>query len=375
MRFYLGNAARVLREATGSPVIIEGLVVPFTEPSADGAEYQGVDLFRTYFNAQTNYYLGAGFNTVRSFYRHMQDRTIADRLLGVSQLQVREANGDDPAGVWAETQLAMADDYDAKILEMVKAGKMRQSSGAAESMYEVKPVKVGKRELGYVARWGIVENSLTPTPATPLVTGATVRTLTDAEFAKLFREDPAPADASTGNLFLDAISKYIPSRWDIEDMLCKVIANVAMLAKVAAQTGSAFDYEAKVDEVMAGYSQVMAAHIKPQIADYIQSSMEERFYLRSLLIDDSTMDSHVRELEAGLAHVLKRFSGRRDNRGANRGLSTADAGRLNLFRAALQRGFNEADRILKGVEAAAGQELISDEQARELRRGALRPTV
>jgi hypothetical protein len=371
MRFYVGKPARVIREAAAStPAIIEGLVVPFTEPTADGAEFQGVDLFRTYFNKKTNYYLGAGFHTVRSFYRHGQDETLRDRLLGVSELQVREANGDDPAGVWAETQLAMADEYDEKILELVKAGKLRQSSGVPETMYEVKPVKIGKRELGYVTRWGIIENSFTPTPAS-FGTDAQVRTLTAIEFARLFRREDLPAEESNGNLFLEALSKYIPSRWDIEDMLCKVIANVAMLAKVASQTGSAFDYEAKVDEVMAGYSQVMAAHIKPQIADYIQSSMEERFYLRSVAIDDSTIESHTRALESGVADLIRRFSGRRDNRGANRGLNAADAGRLNAFRAALQRGVVDADRISR-VADAAPPELISEEQARELRKNSSR---
>ena len=396
MRFYLGNAARLVREQAGAPAIIEGLVVPFTEPSADGAEFQGVDLFRTFFNSETNYYLGAGFNVVRSFYRHMQDSTLADRLLGVSTLQVRDANGDDPAGVWAETQLAMADNYDAKILEMVKAGKMRQSSAAGESMYEVKPVKIGKRELGYVSRWGIIENSLTPTPATPLVTGAMARTLTQREFANLFhaktalgrrRGVPVPDENTEDDSFaLDlsnpyeaALADFTPSRWQLEDLLCKLIRQVAMMAKMAATTGAAYDYEAQVAAIMAGYARVFGQSINGQIEDYIEAPADEYgddyFYLRSLLIDDTTLENHTRALESGLLDVMNRFRGRRDNRGANRGLSNADIARLAALRSTLERGIAEAGRLsLGGVEPPA-EEFISEEAARELRKKALKALV
>lgn len=370
MRFFFGGKAREVK--TG---VVEGLLVPFTQPTAEGVGYQGVDLYRTFFSPPptTNYYIDDIFHTARAFYRHGEDKTLSDRLLGAAELQIREANGDDPAGVWVEEQIRMADEFDAAILQLVRENRLGFSSGVSETMYEVKPVKIGTRDLGQMVRWGIIEASLTPQPAS-FGTQALARELTQREFNQALRRDvalPEP-DPSSGNLFLDAIKQYIPSRWDIEDLLCKVIRNVAMLAKVAAQTGSAFDYEAKVDEVMQGYAAVMAAHIKPQIADYIQTNIEETFYLRSVLIEDSSFESHTRALESGIADWLKRFSGRRETRGANRGSSSADAGRLNVFRTALQRGLADAEKIIAGADALPVDGLITDEQARELRKGTRR---
>jgi len=66
----------------------------------------------------------------------------------------------DAVGIWAETVLDLADEYEKVIYEMVQAGKLKWSSGTA--------ARLARRETdGKISRWPIVEGSLTPTPMEP----------------------------------------------------------------------------------------------------------------------------------------------------------------------------------------------------------------
>lgn len=66
----------------------------------------------------------------------------------------------DTVGIWAETVLNLADEYEKVIYEMVEAGKLKWSSGTA--------ARLARREQdGKISRWPIIEGSLTPTPMEP----------------------------------------------------------------------------------------------------------------------------------------------------------------------------------------------------------------
>lgn len=66
----------------------------------------------------------------------------------------------DDVGIWAETVLNMADDYERKVFELVKMGKLGWSSGSS-------PHRVRKSADGHITSWPISECSLTPEPCEP----------------------------------------------------------------------------------------------------------------------------------------------------------------------------------------------------------------
>lgn len=95
------------------------------------------------------------FEQVPVFYNHAQDAVLGKRVLATARLTRNDA------GVWAETQLAMRDEYEREIYKLAEAGKLGWSSGTAAHLVDRKPE--GK---GYAIKsWPIVEASLTPTPA------------------------------------------------------------------------------------------------------------------------------------------------------------------------------------------------------------------
>lgn len=79
---------------------------------------------------------------------------LADRLL--SPLKTTK----DEIGIFAETVLNLADEYEKAIYELVEQGKLGWSSGAPGHM-------VRRKSTGEITRWPIAEGSLTPTPAEP----------------------------------------------------------------------------------------------------------------------------------------------------------------------------------------------------------------
>lgn len=92
------------------------------------------------------------------YYQHGMDRTLKMRKLGKATLEM------DDVGVWAEAQLSKRDQYEEKIFEMVKAGKLGWSSGTAAHL-------MGREAVGSahkVTHWPLgLDVSLTPTPAEP----------------------------------------------------------------------------------------------------------------------------------------------------------------------------------------------------------------
>lgn len=97
----------------------------------------------------------------------------------------------DDIGIWAETVLDLADDYERMVHELVERGKLGWSSGSAIHM-------VRKKDSGEITRWPIIEGSLTPVPAEPRNRITTMKALcgkrwagnlpSPQEFEKLLRE-------------------------------------------------------------------------------------------------------------------------------------------------------------------------------------------
>lgn len=148
---------------------IEGPLVVFGSESATD-----LSRFRDFFTVETDF--GRGLKAgVDLLYNHglpnvgPQPNALADRTLGEAELSVKS---DDPASVWMTGQLNLRDDYEKKVLDAVKAGKMALSSGTATHLIRRQKQGNGAHK---VLRWPLVEASITPIPADPRtwVSGAT----------------------------------------------------------------------------------------------------------------------------------------------------------------------------------------------------------
>lgn len=116
--------------------------------------YEGVDLQGEYFGKDTDF----GEPTrLPVLYHHGFDETLGRQRIGMADLK------GDEFGLWAETQLDMADKYQAFLYDMAAQGKLGWSSGAAS--HTVDRQQDGDRIK--ITRWLMAEASLTPTPAEP----------------------------------------------------------------------------------------------------------------------------------------------------------------------------------------------------------------
>lgn len=127
---------------------VGGYLVRFT-PRGD------YDLENERFDAQTDY-----GDAVKSdaYYQHGLDDTLGKRVLGKADLRR------DEAGIWAEAQLALRDEYEKMIYALAEQNKLGWSSGTASHLVERVPEGKGF----YIKRWILgLDASLTPTPAEP----------------------------------------------------------------------------------------------------------------------------------------------------------------------------------------------------------------
>ena len=124
---------------------IGGYLIRFTKHTA-------TDLEGDYFDADTDIHTPTELPLL---YNHGMDGTIKKRVIGTAITVIKDA------GLWAESQLNMRDEYEKAIYEMAKAGKLGYSSGALSHLVEREPV--GKSF--HIKTWFVGEASLTPTPA------------------------------------------------------------------------------------------------------------------------------------------------------------------------------------------------------------------
>jgi len=184
---YFGGSIKALDE-NGK---VGGYLVRFSD---DGAQK---DLSGEYFTSKT--FLGSrdgdGVDTV---FHHGQALPVKAKLTKAAQAEV-EALRDhvfapvktkrDTVGIFAETVLNMADEYEKAVFGLVKAGKIGWSSGAVGHL-------VKKAEGGQITRWPIGEASMTPTPCEPLNRAITIKSLDAIKFVSVVEgdeDDDAPA--------------------------------------------------------------------------------------------------------------------------------------------------------------------------------------
>jgi HK97 family phage major capsid protein len=110
------------------------------------------DLTGDYFTKETDF---GEFGRLPLLYHHGMDAKIGKRRIGTAN------NHMDDAGIWAEAQLELRDEYEKYIFELAKAGKLGYSSGAAAHTVD----RAEGNKAAHIKQWYMAEASLTPTPA------------------------------------------------------------------------------------------------------------------------------------------------------------------------------------------------------------------
>ena len=164
------GSPQAVKMLDGSSGRVGGYLVVWGSPASR-------DLQDEYFTPATD--LGLDWFERRPvLYHHGLDGAVKTAVIGaVEQLTP------DAIGVWAEAQLDMRQKYARAVYRLIERGVLSWSSGSLPHLVEVEPD-------GRIARWPLVEGSLTPSPAEPRHTD--VRTIKTA-FA-LLGLDPARLD-------------------------------------------------------------------------------------------------------------------------------------------------------------------------------------
>ncbi len=128
------------------------------------------DLEGDYFTEETEF---GPHTTTPVYYHHGLDKRIGKRILDDGATMRK-----DDIGIWVESQLALRDEYEKEIYNLVEAGKMGWSSGTAGHLVEREPM--GKSY--WIKRWMLgLDASLTPTPAEPRNSALALKSLITAE--------------------------------------------------------------------------------------------------------------------------------------------------------------------------------------------------
>lgn len=181
-------------------------------------------------------------------YHHGLDGAVKTAVIGAI-----EALTPDAIGVWAEAQLDLRQKYARAVHRLVERGALSWSSGSLPHLVEIDGD-------GKIARWPVVEGSLTPTPAEPRRTD--VRTLKTAfallglDPARLDKPPVAPADKDDAPM-----TETIPFVPPVESAPLKrlPVASAADALKAPAlSVGSPFDGLDALD-LLHGYVMLRAA--------------------------------------------------------------------------------------------------------------------
>jgi hypothetical protein len=163
----LGGPLKALSTPEGDTVRVGGQLILF------GSEQQK-DFDGEWFAADTYYGPNDG-NGADVLVHHGQPlraelKDLAGRVLGPLKVVRNEL------GLFAETVLHLADEYEKMLYELIEAGKLAWSSGSVTRLIRRDAAS------GKIVRWPIVEASLTPTPCEPrLAPVMSLKSLTDAD--------------------------------------------------------------------------------------------------------------------------------------------------------------------------------------------------
>lgn len=177
-------------------------------------------------------------DSVDVYYNHGLDSTLKKRVIGKATTRI------DDAGVWAETQLNLRDEYEKAIYSMAEKGKLGYSSGALSHLVEREPAGKG---VSFIKTWVIGECSLTPTPAEPRNTVISIKTLsTPSDEAALPIADVQPIqEIKRKTTMNDEIKSAVDAALAERDAANRIETDKQAALKAASDAG----YKQAVDEL------------------------------------------------------------------------------------------------------------------------------
>jgi transcriptional regulator with XRE-family HTH domain len=138
----------------------------------------------------------------------------------------------DTIGIWAETVLNIADEYEKAVFGIVKKGKLGWSSGAPGH-------RVKRQNDGRITSWPIAEGSLTPRPAEPLNRAIAFKSLASVKFIPIDDADVADPAPATPSLLAIKLNQHI------DDLVDDGLTREHLIERMAKEAG------VKVDEITA----------------------------------------------------------------------------------------------------------------------------
>lgn len=167
---------------------------------------------------------------------------------------------------------------------------------------------------------------------------------------------------SIKGMFETALAESVPSRWEVESVLHKIVSKLVAAASAANLAGVTFDLDAKIDEAVDEYAAYLKTLIKTQARDYLESGSDEQFYLKAIITAESApsvsegldLDDHSLLAVSASEGFSRRL---RDNHGARvksgRVLSEKNRNRVSAFRERLKELDSELESLLAESEPKA----------------------
>ncbi len=161
---------------------------------------------------------------------------IGNKLIGASKKLGRADLKMDEIGVWAEILLQERDEYEKRIAEMAKAGKLGWSSGTASHLVERTPVEGGKAYQ--IKHWPLgLDASLTHTPAEPRNMVVSLKSLSVSQMSETIPEQHAEAvDTAQAAMEVEAIKPNPVSRSSKMEMTDEKLQELITNATASAAT-------------------------------------------------------------------------------------------------------------------------------------------
>jgi hypothetical protein len=176
---YYGGELKALDETgrIGGPLILWG-----SPDLPDATEH------KDFFVPETDFWVSDWPTKAVVLYHHGLDGTLGSRKLTLAELKMTDAS------VWLDAQLALRDDYERKIFEAIKRGKMGLSSGSVSHLVRREKQANGTHKI---VSWPIFEASITPTPGEPRTTVMALKSLIEGTEVEGASEAPPPVNESS----------------------------------------------------------------------------------------------------------------------------------------------------------------------------------
>lgn len=169
---------------------------------------------------------------------------------------------------------------------------------------------------------------------------------------------------SIKGMFETALAESVPSRWEVESVLHKIVSKLVAAASAANLAGVTFDLDAKIDEAVDEYAAYLKTLIKTQARDYLESGSDEHFYLKAIITPESApsvsegldLDDHsllAVSASEGFATRLRENHSARVKSG--RVLSEKNRTRVSAFRERLKELDTELESLLTDSEPKASE--------------------